>query len=328
MNNKLNQLQSGQQTAFGTANATATAKLQTVSDFKPSADLMAVIVDQHYASLAPGYNTILNGHSGAATFETQAESYEDINYWLGALFSFAAPTGIGPYVRAYAAPTTAMVTPKFLTLQYGQSGFITQLDDCSVATLTISGANNAPVQVGGSLLASKAGVGSLAALSDRSGQGVIMGHHGALYIDSWTGTVGTTEITNSAFAWELTINANREYRGYLGDLTPVAWQDNPWTGQLRLSLEVDATTAAFLTTILASPNAILQKQIQLKYAVGTGVNEKIFQVQFAGQSLQAPELFTDRNGVLACDLVMDGIYNSTLGNWLKVNTTSGTAVMI
>lgn len=328
MINDLNVLQSGQQTAFGAANATATAKQQTVTAFKPSAELMARIIDQHYGSLAPGYNTVLDGYKAAGTFETEAASYEDVNYWLGALFSFATPTGVGPYVRAYAAPTTAAVTPKFLTLQYGQTGLITQLNDCSVGSLVLSGESNGTLQCGGSLLASKMAVGSLQALADRTGQTVMMGSHGSLYIDAWAGTVGTTAIAASAFAWELTVNSNREYRGYLGDLAPTAWQDNAWSGQLKLSLEVNATTSPYITDIIAATNTILQKQVQIKYTVGSAGTERTLKISFAGQSLQAPEIFTDRNGVTAFDLVLEGVYNSTMANWLKVDSTSNTAVMV
>lgn len=328
MNNALNTLQSGQQTAFGTANATATAKQQTVTTFKPSVELQTQVVDRMYTMLSPGADVVLDGHSAAATFETEGATYEDINYWLGAMFSFATPGGVGPYTRAYAAPLTAPVTPKFLTLQYGQTGLITQLNDCSVTTLNLAGASNGKMSCGGSILASKAAVGTLAALSERTGLAVAMGNHASLAIDAWAGTVGTTAISASAFAWELTVNANREYRAYLGDLNPTAWGDNPWSGQLKLSLEVNATTAAYITDMLASPNALIQKQVQIKYTTGSAGTLKIFQIQFAGQSLQAPELYTDRNGVTAIDIVLDGVYNSTMGNWLKIDSTSATATMI
>lgn len=328
MNKELNVLQSGQQTAFGTANATATAKQQTVSAFKPTIDLMTRILDGHYQTLSPGTTTVLDGHKASATFETSAATYEDVNYWLGALFSFATPGGAGPYTRAYAAPLTAPVTPKFLTLQYGQTGSIVQLNDCSVATLNLSGASNGSLQCGGSILASKAVVGAIQALADRTTLAVAMGNHASLAIDAWAGTVGATAIASTAFAWELVINSGREYRGYLGDLTPTNWMDRAWSGQLKLSLEVNATSAAFIDAIIADPNTILQKQVQIKYTTGSAGTLKIFQIQFAGQSLQAPEIFTDRNGAVSYDLVLDGVYNSTLANWLKIDSTSATATMV
>lgn len=324
MLNKLNTLQSGLQTAFGTPASAGTAIQQMITSFKPSPELEAAIVDRIYSSLAPGRDVILNGHRASASFESAAATYEDINYYLDALFSASTPTGPTNYVRSYEAPLTALPSPKFMTLLYGQTSYlVTKLVDCSLSTMNLSGASNQPVQCGGDILATAATTGSLATLSERTGLNFIMGHHGALYMDSWTGTIGTTLINKAAFAWELTINANREYRGYLGDLTPVAWHDNPWGGQLKLSLELTADTDDLLTGLLGSPNAIQKKLIRIKYTDGT----RIFQIDFAGQTIQAPELYTDRNGVTAYDLVLEGVYNTTLANWLKISTTCAVATM-
>lgn len=320
-------LQSARQTVFGTAVPTATAKLQGVTSFKPAPELQARIINELRGSLAPGFTTVLDGYRASGTFETEAETYEDVNYWLDSMFSAATPGGVGPYTRAYAAPLTAAATPKFMTLQYGQTGGVVQLDDVSTATLTLSGESNGTLQVGGSLLASKAGIGAHAALSDRAGNTAIMGNHAGLYIDAWDGTIGTTAIAASSFAWEMSINTNREYRAYLGSLFPTAWADQKWTGQLKLSLEYNATTDDYITAILASPNAILEKLIRIKYVTGAGVTERIFQIDFAGKTLQAPEMFTDRNGVAAYDLILDGVYNTTMANWLKIDTTSNISAL-
>jgi hypothetical protein len=44
--------------------------------------------------------------------------------------------------------------------------------------------------------------------------------------------------------------------------------------------------------------------------------------------MQAPQLFTDRNGVMTYDLVLDGVYNPTLSNWLKIDTTSAIDALV
>jgi hypothetical protein len=44
--------------------------------------------------------------------------------------------------------------------------------------------------------------------------------------------------------------------------------------------------------------------------------------------MSAPGLFQDRNGVTFYDLVLDGVYNPTMANWLKVNTTSEIAALV
>jgi hypothetical protein len=43
--------------------------------------------------------------------------------------------------------------------------------------------------------------------------------------------------------------------------------------------------------------------------------------------MQAPEMFPDRNGVTTYDLVLDGVYNPTLTNWLTIETKSETDVL-
>lgn len=318
-------LQRAAQVAFGTANATATAKLQNVSSFNLTPELQTRAIQQLRGSLAPTHATALDHYKSNATFEVSDESAEDINYWFESLFSpDATPTGAGPYVRDYAAPLTAEAAPTFMTLQYGQTGAVYQMQDASLTTLTMSGSNNSGVQVGGSLVGGKVIAGSLAALSDRTTpvQTRLTGCMAGLKIDAWAGTMGSTAVASSAFAWELTINSNRQLKSFLGACTPDSWNDQPWTGQLKLSLEFNTTTDDYLNAILASANTILERQIEILYTTGADTTLRTLKIQFAGHTMQAPQIFTDRNGVKSFDLVFDGVYNPTFANWLKIQTTS------
>ena len=319
-----NVLQSAWQTAFGTPNTTATVKLQNVSSFRLRPEFQTRALDQLRGSLAPTYQSTLDNYAGSATFEVSDESFEDVNYWLDSLFGTVSPTGAGPYVRAYAAPTTAAVTPHFMTLQWGQANGVFQLQDASVASLTLSGADNTGVQVGGSIVAGKVIPGTLASLLDRTAVTRMSGCMASVAIETWTGSA-FTPLASSAFSWELSINSNREYRGYLGDCTPTAYHDQKWNGQLRLSLELNGTTDDYLIAMLGASSAILEKQVRITYKTGTGSGERSMAITFAGHSMQAPELFPDRNGVITYDLVLDGVYNPTLANWLKIETKSETA---
>lgn len=325
--NAHNVLQSAWQSQFGTAVATSTVKLQNVSSFKLTPDFETRALSQLRGTLAPTHETTLNSYKSNASFEVSDESFEDINYWLDSMFGAATPGGGGPHTRAYAAPTTAQPTPHFMTLQWGQTNEVWQMQDASVTTLTLSGANNTGVQVGGSLIGGKVIEGALQALSDRTGTSKPTGCMASLAIDAWDGTAGTTTVAASAFSWELTVNANREYRSYLGECTPSAYNDKPWSGQLKLSMELNNTTDDYLIAMLAATNAILQKQVQIKYTTGSAGTLRTFQIQFAGHSMSAPELFQDRNGVMTYDLVLDGVYNPTLANWLKIDTTSNISVL-
>jgi len=318
MNNAHNVLQRAKQTAFGTANATATAKLQNVSSFSPTPEFQARQLSQLRGTLAPTHQTALDFYMSNATFEVADETFEDINYWLDSLFSVATPGGTDPYTRAYTAPTTAVPTTSFMTLQWGQTDEVWQMNDASVATLVMSGSNNGGVQVGGSLIGGQVVEGSLQSLSDRTGTRMT-GCMAALAVDTWAGYVGTSAIASSAFSWELTVNTNRQYRGYLGDCTPTAWNDQNWTGQLRVSLELNTSTDDYIIAMLGATNDILERQVEISY---TNSTTGLLQIQFAGHCLNPPQLFTDRNGVLSYDLVLDGVYNSVMSNWLKIDTTS------
>lgn len=325
MLNAHNVLQRGKQTAFATANATATAKLQSVGSFALTPDLQTRQLSQLRGTLAPTHQTALDLYMSNATFEVPDETFEDINYWLDSMFSAATPGGANPYTRAYAAPLTAEAAPSFMTLQYGQANEVWQMQDASLTTLTMSGTNNSGVQVGGSLIGGKVNAGTLAVLSDRTGLTRMTGCMAALAIDAWDGTVGATAVATSAFSWELTVNANRQYRAYLGGCTPSAWNDQNWTGQLRLSVELNDTTDDYLIAMLAAANTILERQIEISY---TNSTTGLLQIQFAGHALSAPQLFTDRDGVLSYDLTFEGVYNPTMANWLKIDTTSAIDVLV
>ena len=321
-----NVLQSAWQSAFGTPNATATVKLQNVSSFRLRPEFETRALEQLRGTLAPTHQTTLDHYSGSATFEVSDETFEDVNYWLDALFGAATATGPGPYVRAYAAPLTSAVTPKFMTLQWGQTNGVFQIQDASVASLTLSGADNTGIQVGGSIIGGKVTAGTYTSLNDRTGTTRMSGCMASVSIADWSSS-SFTALSSSAFSWELSINSNREYRGYLGDCTPTTYNDQKWNGQLKLSVELNDTTDDHLIAMLGASSAILQKQVKITYTTGTGATLRSLVLTFAGHSMQAPELFQDRNGVMTYDLVLDGVYNPTLANWLKVETTSETAVL-
>jgi hypothetical protein len=327
MLNAHNVLQSAWQTVFGTPKTSATVKLQNVSSFRLRPEFQTRALDQLRGTLAPTHQTTLDNYSGSATFEVSDETFEDVNYWLDALFGAATPTSTLPYVRAYNAPTTAAVTPHFMTLQYGQTNEVWQLQDASVASLTLSGANNTGVQVGGSIIGGKVIQGTLASLSDRTAVTRMSGCMAKVSIGAWDAT-SLTELADSAFSWELSINSNREYRGYLGKCTPTAYSDQKWNGQLRLSFELNDTTDDHLIAMLSTTaSAILERQVKIEYKTGTSTTERSMAITFAGHSMQAPELFQDRNGVTTYDLVLDGVYNPTLANWLKIETKSATQTL-
>ena len=268
MLNAHNVLQLGWQSAFGTANGTATRKLQNVSSFKLRPELETRALDQLRGTMAPTHQTTLDRYLSSATAETSDSDFEELNYWLEMLFGTdATPTGGDPYVRDYAAPLTTAPAPHFATLQFGQTNEVWQMQDASVTSLTLSGAANSGVSVGASLMGGKVVAGTLATLPDLTTGTRMTGCMASVAIETWAGNT-FTPLASSAFSWELSVNANREYHNFLGECTPTASYDNKWSGQLKLSLELNDSTDDYLIAMLAAANTILEKQVRIKYTVG------------------------------------------------------------
>ena len=327
MLNAHNVLQLGWQSAFGTANGTATRKLQNVSSFKLRPELETRALDQLRGTLAPTHQTTLDRYLSSATAETSDTDFEELNYWLEMLFGTATPSGsANPYTRAYAAPTTSAITPHAATLQFGQTDEVWQMQDATVTSLTLSGAANSGVSVGASLMGGKVVAGTLASLPDLTTGTRMTGCMASVAIETWAGNT-FTPLASSAFSWELSVNANREYHNFLGECTPTASYDNKWSGQLKLSLELNASTDDYLIAMLAAANTILQKRVRIIYTVGATTTLRSMTIDFAGHTLQAPELFQDKNGLMTYDLVLDGVYNPTASNWLTIETKAALATV-
>jgi len=73
---------------------------------------------------------------------------------------------------------------------------------------------------------------------------------------------------------------------------------------------------------------ILEKRVRIIYTnSGLTTALRSMTIDFAGHSMQAPELFQDKNGLMTYDLVLDGVYNSTAANWLSIETKSALATV-
>lgn len=327
MLNAHNVLQLGWQSAFGTANGTATRKLQNVSSFKLRPEFETRALDQLRGTLAPTHQTTLDRYLSSATAETSDTDFEELNYWLEMLFGTVSPGITEPYLRTYSAPTTSAPAPRYATLQFGQTNEVWQMQDASVTSLTLSGAANSGVSVGASLMGGKVVEGALATLQDLTTGTRLSGCMASVKLADWSSSTFTA-LASSAFSWELSVNANRVYDNFLGECTPSKSYDGKWTGQLKLSVELNNTSDDLLVAMLtSSASKILEKRAQIIYTTGTGTSLRSMTIDFAGHSMQAPELFQDKNGLMTYDLVLDGVYNSTAANWLTIKTESALATV-
>jgi hypothetical protein len=315
----LMQVQVGEESSWGTA-VTPTAKLMGVTNLKFNPGVKAVVHHDRRGSLAAGYLANLTEVMPDAPLELLA-TYEDACYILDNLLGEATPSGSGPYTRDYAAPLGALLTPKILTFVYGDDTNCYQLSGGLVSKLVVKGSNGQPMTMTADLIGKDVTAGTLESLSDRT-VNVAMGDHMAIYVDAWGGTIGTTAIAASAYAYELTIDAKRKGDQFLGGLAASNYHEDDgasgWEVMLKLSMEFNSITKAQYDALI-SQSAVYQKQIRLKSTNST----RVIQFDVAGTSEEAPTFGEDRDGVLVFEAALKGTYNSGLANYLKAQVING-----
>ena len=315
-------IQVGKESTWGTS-AAATAKLMGIESITLSPKVKGAVNADMRGSLGPGAIAYIQAMEGAGKLTTKV-LYDDWPYWMDAIFGTATPTGAGPYVYTYTAPSTSAPTSRMQTIYYGDATGTYKLVGALPSKISIKGESNKELTAAIDLIGKSVTAGSLAALSDRS-VSPVMGNDLTVFIDAWGGTVGTTAIDTTAYSFQLNLDTARAMQTYMGSLTPGAYKDKRFTfakNTLKLSLEFNATSKAYLDSIIGG--TLSQYQVRLKATTGTSA---IWQMDFAGSALEAPELFTDKDGVCTLDLTLSATYNSTLGSWCTGSVTNSVSAL-
>ena len=318
----LNSVQVGKESIWGTA-VTPTVKLHGFEECKIESTGGAALLKELRGSLAPAFQAIRNKQFGKASMKGFG-SYQDLPYFLDSLLGEATPSGAGPYVRAYAAPLTAVSTPRLMTVVHGQGSDVYRLDGGLVSKLVLSAKPGEELKITADLIGKQKEAGTLAALNDRAIT-PIEGADVVVYIDAWGGTIGTTQINTLATSFELALDAGFAVRHYLGSLLPGRYRQKKWepgANTLKLSLEFDAVSKAYLDSFLTY-SAVLQHQIRIKATQGVNA---IAQFDFAGTIVGEP-VMNQEDEVITLDLTYQGTYNSALANWFKASVTNQVAVL-
>lgn len=315
------ELQAGKETTWGTP-VNPTAKLMGITDVVIKPIIESELVEEMRGTLAPGYSANVLRVAGEASVDGVV-TYEDVPYYLDGLCGTATPTGANPYTYAYTAPLGTAPTVRQFTLAYGDGSSDYSLTSGIVKSFSVSGEKNGTVEFSAEFIGEQVEADTLATLSDRS-VGVVMGNDITLYIDAAAGTIGTTQITATGFAFELEVETNRELVHYLGSVLPATYREGKWEGTLKLTLEFNATSKAYLDAMLGG-SSVFQKLVRIKATSGT----KVVQFDFAGFAESAPELWTDEDGVITLEVELKGKVDSgTFANWFKASVTNAVASLV
>lgn len=321
------QAQVGLESTWGT-NVTTTAKLMGVTNLSLKPAVETAIHQDRRASFQPGHLTNTRTVTATGTLDALL-LYEDVAYWLDSLLGTATPSGGGPYVRDYAMPDSSAPSPKLQTLSYGETGAVETLISALAQKATFKFPRTGELTYSLDLLGYKViDTASLAALSDRS-VNVAMASDCSLYIDTWAGTIGTTEITSTAWSAEVVVDTKRDVKFKPGSMMPYGYRHRRFDASLKLRMEANATTLALQTAVLAqTAGATVQKQIRLKATRDLTTSLKLFQVDFAGTFLNASEIFPDDDGLGMVEFEIGATYNSTLANSLKIQSKNGVSALV
>jgi len=317
------QWQLGKETVWGTSVA-GTAKLMGVQSGHLKSDTRSAIYPDMRASLQPGHLAGVEQIAGLGQLEVLA-TFEDLPYIFESAFTEATPTGTGPYVYAYTAPTTAApAAPRKLTVIHGTAqtgGGIYKLEGGLVNSFTIKGSTGKPTTVSVDLIGKNVATGTLASLSDRTVE-VIMGQPWLLYMDVAGGTIGSTQVTTTMVAFELKVNCNRTLEWSMDSLTPDAFNEGVRDGSLKLTLRYNATVKTLVDALVAA-TTVTERQIRLKQTSGT----KIAQLDFAGIVATAPQTFEDSDKVITTSLELTAKNNTALANFFAASITNSVATL-
>ena len=322
-------IQLGDENTWGTATK-ATAKVMGVSAADAS-QKDEVESTGDLGNSMPSVASVLKKTSADMTL-TQRCNYQDIVYWLHGLFGVVAASAAAntTFAYKYTAPAgTLAVVGKSYTIEIGEpaaAGY--EIDGAVVSELTLkgdadSGLWTCDVAFLGKTLATGTMTPSLAIRS----VDVCRFADTTCYIDPAAGPVGTTAISATLISAELKVGPGRHLKAFNGAVTPQAFGDDRWTGDLTLVLEFNATSKAYVDAMIAP--AAIQKLIRLKATQGATTLVRTMQIDFSGTIVEGVKLFDDRDGNMTVSLKFNGVYSSTAAmlSWLKFHIVNELSVM-
>jgi hypothetical protein len=317
-------VQMATENTWGTAED-ATVRLMGVTETSLS------VADEVYqptfiGTLAPAIVTAQMSQHGEASVE-QVASYQDVCYWLDGLMGASTPsTAPGTtYVRDYEAALLEITDPVEYTMEYGTTGAEYNLAGALVTSLGIAGEAGGmwecTVEIMGKTVSATA---MTTGLLTREVDLIKMADT-KLYMDAWTGTMGTTEVEATLISFDLSADPQRHLKYFAGDTNPGGYGDSNWESQLVTVLEFNANAKA-LVDELVTPS-LVQRQIRLKAATGTGATAREAVIDFAGTLVDGAELFDDRDGNMTVSLTWNGTESTQLGNFLKASVRNELATL-
>ncbi|KPL80234.1 hypothetical protein [Herpetosiphon geysericola] len=316
---KLRQLQAGKQTAWDTAVA-ATIKLMELTDATLTIEAETEM-QQAMGTLAPATSADIVGVSGKVTIEG-SWTFEDAPIYLQALFGAVAPSGAGPYVRAYTSPHQAAYSAEAYTFEFGMAGGLYQAINCVLSMLEIKIVKKKTTTFKAEFLCSNIQVlPSLTVLSDRNVTRV-RARDTVISLDPWGGTIGTTPLTGTVLEATIKIQSNAHLKEFVGALYATGYGIDAWSGDIEVKAEFTTVIKAEIDAILAANT--VQRLLQFKSTRGTQIDQSNITAVLDGSG---QVLYDDNDGNVGVTMKYKPMHNIALAYWLQMTNTNTVAVL-
>ena len=311
--------------AWGTT-VNPSVKLMGVEELTIKPEVTSEIENELRGTLQPGYRTHVRKKGGSATLSGLLE-IDDFPYLMSNLggSSAGATDAAGNYTWTLTAPTEDTDTAKAAswTLCKTDRSNTYSLAGATVNNLTIEGESGGPLTYTAEFMGKSTTTDVHGALDDRVTR-VAMGHMGVLSINAGSDSVGTTPVSDVAYSFSLNLETNRKFLTHIGNLNPSSFREGKWGGSLSLSIETSATTFGYLDAILATTNASVEKNVELEFTAAT---DSILTLQFGGVILEAPELYSDEDGITTLDFELQALKTSGMDSFFVATVYSTLATL-
>ena len=318
----------GVETTWGTAVA-PTTKVAAITEISMQPGVETADF-QSLEGLGPRYQTAIVATMGEGSASGYLD-YQFLHVWLSSLMKTVSPTGAGPYVWTFSPTLTAQPTRKFFTIAYGDTTEAYSLVGALVNSMTISGASKEAVTIDMDFLGMQVEADALAGASVDNAAVIATAADSTFSMDDMntsTPAHGTTSIGCDAFSFELELNSNTALVMGLGSVNPCEYFSRRWEGTLSVTMEFPGTgnvTKTLLANHLGASPSQVRKDMEINITDGT----YICQIQFTGEMMSTPEIFSDRDGVTTLELEFAGFINSgwNSGNFVEIAVTNDASAL-
>lgn len=169
----------------------------------------AQIVEEDIGILGGSDRSIIPYKWGQMAIPQHPASFEQLVYYLSGIEKQASGTQDGTsgdaYIYTYDVPYNAAGTYQTYTVEGGDSQQEEQMLYAFFQQLQLSGEGEGPLQVQGTMVGQTVATGSFTAGVSVPTVEDILFSKGELYLDAISGTVGSTQVSNSLLSFELTV---------------------------------------------------------------------------------------------------------------------------